>query len=98
MRKLLPLQDRVLVSRSKAEETTVGGIYIPPSAQEKMVQGEVLAIGSGSKGPNGTVTPLSVLPGDVVLFGKYAGTEVVLDGRELLILREDDLLGVLLRE
>lgn len=91
--KLRPLHDRVLVMRSKPRERTDGGLIIPPSAQEKMCEGEVLAVGTGK--PNGEARP-EVKPGDVVLFSKYAGTEVTLDGQELLIIREDDIQGVLI--
>ncbi len=84
-----PLQDRVILKRVKEEEKTKGGIIIPDTAKEKPIEGEVIAVG------NGKVRPLDVKPGDRVLFGKYSGTEVKIDGEERLILREDDILGVI---
>jgi chaperonin GroES len=92
-----PLHDRVLIKRLKEEETTKGGIIIPDTAKEKPVEGEVIAVGNGKAQEGGQVQPLSVRPGDRVLFGKYAGTEVKLDGEERLILREDDFLGIVER-
>jgi len=93
--KLRPLQDRVIVKRLKEEEKTKGGLYIPDSAKEKPVEGTVLAVGNGKVLEDGTVRRLDVKEGDRVLFGKYSGTEVKLDGEEHLILREDDILGVI---
>jgi len=93
--KIRPLQDRVIVKRVKEEETTRGGIIIPDSAKEKPVEGDVVAVGNGKIQENGTVRKLEVAPGDRILFGKYAGTEIRLDGEEHLILREDDILGVI---
>ena len=90
-----PLHDRVLVRRVQADEKTKGGIIIPDTAKEKPQEGEVVAVGGGSRSDDGKVTPLDVKAGDKILFGKYAGTEVKLDGVEHLILREDDILGVL---
>ena len=90
-----PLHDRVLVRRIEAEEKTAGGIIIPDSAKEKPSEGEIVAVGSGTKAEDGKVTPLDVKPGDRVLFGKWSGTEVKLDGDELLIMKESDLMGVL---
>ena len=92
--KLKPLQDRLVVRRVKEEETTKGGIIIPDSAKERPLEGEVLAVGSGKKLEDGTVIPLDVKAGDRILFGKYAGTEVKVDGVDHLILREDEVLGV----
>ena len=92
--KIRPLQDRVLVKRVAEEEKTKGGIIIPDSAKEKPVEGKVIAVGPG-KVVEGKVLELSVKKGDTILFGKYAGTEVKLDGEEHLILREDDILGVI---
>ena len=91
--KIRPLQDRVIVKRVKEEEKTKGGIIIPDSAKEKPVEGEVIAVGNGKVQEDGTVRKLDVKAGDRILFGKYAGTEVKLDGEEHLILREDDILG-----
>ena len=90
-----PLGDRVLVKRVEEEEKTKGGIIIPDSAKEKPIEGEVLAVGNGKVLEDGKVRALDVKAGDRVLFGKYSGTEVKLDGEEALILREDDILGVI---
>jgi chaperonin GroES len=90
-----PLHDRVLVRRIEAEEKTAGGIIIPDNAKEKPSEGEVVAIGNGSRAEDGTVTPLDVKPGDRVLFGKWSGTEVKLDGEDLLIMKESDIMGVI---
>lgn len=90
-----PLHDRVLVRRIAAEEKTVGGIIIPDTAKEKPQEGEVLAIGGGTRNENGAVTPLSLEVGDRILFGKWSGTEIKLNGEDLLILKESDVLGVL---
>ncbi len=90
-----PLHDRVLVRRLEAEEKTAGGIIIPDSAQEKPSEGEIVAVGNGSKADDGSVTPLDVKPGDKVLFGKWGGTEVKLDGEDLLIMKESDIMGVI---
>jgi chaperonin GroES len=89
-----PLQDRVLVKRVKEEEMTKGGIIIPDTAKEKPIEGKVVAVGNGKTTESGNVRALEVKKGDVVLFGKYSGTEVKIDGEEHLILREDDILGV----
>ena len=89
-----PLHDRVLVRRVEAEAKTAGGIIIPDSAQEKPQEGEVVSVGSGSKAEDGTVTPLDVKSGDRILFGKWSGTEVKIDGEDLLIMKEDDIMGV----
>ena len=90
-----PLHDRVLVRRIEAEEKTAGGIIIPDSAQEKPSEGEIVAVGSGAKAEDGTVTPLDVKAGDRVLFGKWSGTEVKLDGEDLLIMKESDIMGIM---
>ena len=90
-----PLQDRIIVKRLEEEEKTAGGIIIPDAAKEKPMQGEVVAAGKGKVSEDGKVMPLDVKVGDKILFGKYAGTEVKLDGEDYLIMREDDVLGVL---
>ena len=90
-----PLQDRLVVKRMEEERTSAGGIVIPDSATEKPSRGEVLAVGNGKASENGTVRPLDVKAGDKVLFGKYAGSEIKVDGEEVLIMREDDILGVI---
>lgn len=92
---LRPLQDRALVRRIDAETTSKGGIVIPDSATEKPMQGEVMAIGPGKLLDNGEVRPLNVKIGDKVLFGKYSGTEVKLDGDEYMVMREDDIMGII---
>ena len=89
-----PLHDRVLVRRVEAEEKTAGGIIIPDTAKEKPQEGEVIAAGSGSKSEDGKVTPLDVKAGDRILFGKWSGTEVRVDGEDLLIMKESDILGI----
>ena len=93
--KFRPLHDRVLVKRLDAEEKTAGGIIIPDTAKEKPMQGEVVAVGSGVRGEDGKVVALDVKAGDRVLFGKWSGTEVKIDGDELLIMKESDILGIL---
>ena len=90
-----PLHDRVLVRRIEQDEKTKGGIIIPDTAKEKPMEGEIIAVGSGHKAEDGTVTPLDVKAGDRVLFGKWSGTEVTLDGEELLIMKESDILGII---
>ena len=90
-----PLHDRVLVRRVEAEEKTAGGIIIPDSAKEKPAEGEIVAVGSGARSEDGKVTPLDVKEGDRVLFGKWSGTEVSVNGEELLIMKESDILGIL---
>ena len=92
--KLRPLQDRILVRRIEEEKTTKGGIIIPDSAKEKPREGEVVAVGKGKIRDDGTLRKLDVAKGDRVLFGEYAGTEVTLDGTEHVIIREDDVLGI----
>lgn len=90
-----PLRDRILVERQEEERTSAGGIVIPDSATEKPIQGTVIAVGSGTVLDNGDVRPVDVKVGDNVLFGKYSGTEVKVGGEELLVLREDDVIGVI---
>lgn len=93
--KIRPLHDRVLVKRMEEERTSPGGIVIPDSATEKPVKGEVIAVGNGKILENGEVRPLDVKAGDTVLFGKYSGTEVKVDGDEVLVMREDDITAVI---
>jgi chaperonin GroES len=93
--KIRPLQDRVLVKRIEEEEKTKGGIIIPDTAKEKPQMGEIISAGKGKKTEDGKVVPLDVKAKDKVLFSKYAGTEVKIEGEELLIMREDDILGVI---
>ncbi len=90
-----PLHDRVVVRRMEEERTSPGGIVLPDNAQEKPIQGEVLAVGNGKVKDNGDVRPLDVKIGDKVLFGKYSGTEVKIGGEELLVMREEDIMGVI---
>ena len=93
--KLRPLQDRIIVKRLEEETMTAGGIFIPETAKEKPQKGEVIAVGKGKKTEDGKVIPMDVKKGDQVLFGKYAGTEIKIDGAEFLIMREDDILGIM---
>ncbi len=93
--KIKPLQDRVIVERLEEETKTAGGIIIPDSAKEKPQQGKILAVGPGKVMDNGTKLEMTVSKGDKVLFGKYSGSEVKIDGKEVLIMREDDILGIL---
>jgi len=93
--KIRPLHDRVLIKRVEEEKMSKGGIIIPDSAKEKPIEGKVVAVGGGKVGEDGKVRPLDVKAGDRILFGKYSGTEVKIDGEEHLILREEDILGVL---
>jgi len=93
--KFRPLHDRVVVRRIEAEQKSAGGIIIPDTAKEKPQQGEVLAAGPGARDEQGKLVPLDVKPGDTVLFGKWSGTEVKIDGEELLIMKESDIMGVL---
>ncbi len=93
--KIRPLHDRILVQRLEEEEKTKGGIIIPDTAKEKPIEGKVVAVGNGKILENGEVKPLDVKVGDKVLFGKYAGTEVKIGGEEYLIMREDDILGII---
>ena len=90
-----PLHDRVVVRRIEAEEKTSGGIIIPDTAKEKPQEGEVVAVGPGARNDNGTLVELSVKAGDRILFGKWSGTEIKIDGEELLIMKESDILGVI---
>ena len=92
--KFRPLHDRVLVKRVEEEAKTRGGIIIPDTAKEKPMQGEVLAVGPGARDERGELVPLDVRPGDRILFGKWSGTEVRMDGEELLIMKESDVMGV----
>lgn len=93
--KLRPLQDRILVKRVEEEEKTKGGIIIPDTAKEKPAEGKVHAVGNGKVGDDGKRVPLEIKKGDRILFGKYSGTEVKIEGEEYLIMREDDVLGVI---
>jgi len=93
--KIRPLQDRVIVKRIEEEEKTKGGIIIPDTAKEKPMEGKIIAVGKGKLLEDGKIHPLDVKAGDRVLFGKYAGTEVKIDGEEHLIMREDDILGLI---
>src|SRR3984957_20018329 len=93
--KFRPLHDRVVVKRIDAEEKTAGGIIIPDSAKEKPSQGEIIAVGKGGRDESGKLIPIDVKAGDRVLFGKWSGTEVKLDGDELLIMKESDIMGVI---
>ena len=96
--KFRPLHDRVVVRRVEEDTKTKGGIIIPDTAQEKPMQGEVVAIGPGGRDENGKLIPIDVTAGDLVLFGKWSGTEVKLDGVEYLIMKESDIMGVLVEE
>jgi len=93
--KFRPLHDRVVVEPLEEEEKTAGGIIIPDTAKEKPMQGKILAVGAGSRGEDGKLVALDVKKGDKVLFGKWSGTEVKLDGKTMLIMRESDIMGVL---
>ena len=93
--KFRPLHDRVVVRRIKAEEKSVGGIIIPDTAKEKPSQGEVIAVGPGGRDESGKLIPIDVKEGDRVLFGKWSGTEVKIDGQELLIMKETDIMGII---
>jgi len=93
--KLRPLQDRILVQRVEEEQTTKGGIIIPDTAKEKPAEGKVIAVGNGKVGDDGKRIPLEIKKNDRILFGKYSGTEVKIEGEELLIMREEDVLGVI---
>jgi chaperonin GroES len=90
-----PLHDRVLVRRIEADEKTAGGIIIPDTAKEKPQEGEIVAAGSGAKAEDGKITPLDVKAGDKILFGKWSGTEVKINGEDLLIMKESDILGII---
>ena len=93
--KLKPLHDRVLVKRVEQDTKTAGGIIIPDSVQEKPMEGKVIAAGTGAKSEDGKVTPLDVKAGDKILFGKWSGTEVTIDGDELIIMKESDIMGII---
>ena len=93
--KFRPLHDRVVVKRIDAEQKTAGGIIIPDTAQEKPIQGEIVAVGPGGRDEAGKLTPIDVKVGDIVLFGKWSGTEVKIDGQDLLIMKESDIMGVI---
>jgi len=93
--KFRPLHDRVVVRRITAEEKTTGGIIIPDTAKEKPMEGEVIAVGPGARDENGKVEPLDVKAGDRILFGKWSGTEVKMEGEELLIMKESDIMGII---
>jgi chaperonin GroES len=93
--KIRPLHDRVIVKRMEEERTTAGGIVIPDTATEKPIRGQVIAVGAGKVMDNGDTRGMAVKEGDVVLFGKYSGTEVKIDGEEVLVMREDDIMGVI---
>ncbi|ABQ28449.1 co-chaperone GroES [Geotalea uraniireducens] len=93
--KLRPMQDRIIVKRVEEETKTAGGIFIPETAKEKPMEGEVVAVGNGKRTEDGKVLPLDVKVGDKVLFGKYSGTEIKVEGQDFLIMREDDILGVI---
>ena len=93
--KLRPLQDRILIRRVEPEAKTSGGILIPDTAQEKPMEGEVVAVGSGARDESGKLQPLDVKPGDRVLFGKWSGTEIKLDNEEFIVMKESDIMGVL---
>jgi len=95
MMSIRPLHDRVIVKRIEEEEKTAGGIIIPDTAKEKPTRGEVVAVGPGARDDHGKIIPLDVKPGDIVLFAKWGGTEIKLDGQEVLILKESDLLAVI---
>ena len=96
--KFRPLHDRVLIRRVESEEKTLGGIIIPDTAKEKPMEGEVVAAGPGARGEDGKLQPMDVKAGDRVLFGKWSGTEVKLDGEELIIMKESDVMGVIERD
>ena len=93
--KFRPLQDRVLVRRIEQEEKTAGGIIIPDTAKEKPMEGEIVAVGPGARDEKGTLVPLDVKKGDRILFGKWSGSEVKIDGEELIIMKESDILGII---
>ena len=93
--KFKPLHDRVVVERLDSDEKTAGGILIPDSAQEKPMQGKILAVGSGARDDSGKIQPLDVKEGDTILFGKWSGTEVKIDGKDLLIMKESDIMGII---
>jgi len=93
--KLTPLHDRVLVKREEQDAKSAGGIIIPDTVQEKPMEGKVIAVGSGTRSEDGKITPLDVKAGDKILFGKWSGTEVTIDGDELIIMKESDIMGII---
>jgi chaperonin GroES len=93
--KIRPLHDRVVVKRKDADNKTTSGIIIPDTAKEKPLEGKIIAVGSGVRNDNGILLPLGVQKGDMVLFDKYAGTEIMIDGEEYMMMKEDDILGVI---
>ena len=93
--KFRPLHDRVLVQRLESEETSAGGIIIPDTAKEKPMEGKVIAVGAGARDEQGKVQPLDVKSGDAILFGKWSGTEVKVDGQDYLIMKESDIMGII---
>jgi chaperonin GroES len=95
MTKLKPLHDRVAIEATEQEEKTAGGIIIPETAKEKPVQGKIIAVGDGAKNEQGNRVPMDVKVGDIVLYGKWSGTEVEVDGKKILIMKESDIMGVL---
>ena len=96
--KLKPLHDRVLVKREEQDTKSAGGIIIPDTVQEKPMEGKVIAVGSGARSEDGKVTPLDVKAGDKILFGKWSGTEVTIDGDELIIMKESDIMGIITKK
>jgi|TARA_B100002003_G_C13939271_1_gene455920 chaperonin GroES len=96
--KFKPLHDRVLVERVEQDEKSAGGIIIPDTAQEKPMEGKVIAVGSGARSEDGKVTPLDVKAGDKVLFGKWSGNEVTIDGTEMIIMKESDIMGIITKK
>ncbi len=96
--KFTPLHDRVLVKRVEQDTKTAGGIIIPDTVQEKPMEGKVIAVGSGARSEDGKVTPLDVKAGDKILFGKWSGTEVTIDGDELIIMKESDIMGIITKK
>ena len=98
MSNIKPLHDRVVVRRVEEDERTAGGIIIPDTAKEKPQKGEIIAVGAGAKDDRGTTVPLEVRVGDIVLFGKWSGNEIKLDGEELLVMKESDIIGILTGE
>ena len=96
--KLKPLHDRVLVERVEQDAKSAGGIIIPDTVQEKPMEGKVIAVGSGTRGEDGKITPLDVKAGDKVLFGKWSGTEATIDGTEMIIMKESDIMGIITKK
>ncbi len=96
--KFKPLHDRVLVKRMEQDAKSAGGIIIPDTVQEKPMEGKVIAVGSGARGEDGKITPLDVKAGDKILFGQWSGTEVTIDGDELIIMKESDIMGIITKK